>query len=99
MISLDFFFLEVFFLEKKPHHKTSKSRNVILESDDPVSPENPSFKADYSTLTGIRATKKGTKLAFYMFALDHKLFFESCLPLTVSHSGSKGLKPAKNKFT
>ena len=63
--------------------------NFILVSDDPVSPENPSFKVDYSTLTGIRATKKGTKLAFYMFALDHKLFFESCLPLTSPHSGYK----------
>lgn len=84
---------------KPPIIKLLNPENVILESDDPVSPENPSFKVDYSTLTGIRATKKGTKLAFYMFALDHKLFFESCLPLTAPHSGSKWLKPAKNKFT
>ena len=87
---MKFFSLRIFYIEdKKNIIKFLNLENIILEFDDPVSPENPSFKVDYSTLTGIRAAKKGTKLAFYMFALDHKLFFESCLPLTAPHSGYK----------
>ena len=59
------------------------SRNVILESDDPVSPENPSFKADYSTLTGIRATKKGHQIGFLHVCIRPQIVFGVLL---ASHS-------------